>query len=158
MDFYISWSHSDAYYCDYFSDCPMLISAVPGKYRPLFKFRSSPSKLIVDSGALYYGAQDRPPTTLEIFKKQLEILEGADDSLPIVLVQVDTPMINRNTLSEKYEAMERTLFNAYEYLNLFVKANLPVQVEPMGAIQGFAFLCFFFFVLVFLLLGFFCFG
>lgn len=137
MDFYIGWSHSDARYSDTFHGCPMLISAVPDNRRPLRKFTTYPSKLIVDSGAIYYSNRGETYRVRDVFDTQLETVQDATSSMQIQLVHADAPLLNKKSLSEQYQAMEKTLFNAYEYMNLYVKAALPPNVRPMGVIQGF---------------------
>ena len=138
MDFYIGWSRSDAHFCNYFSDCPMLISAVPGNNRPLRKFKQAPSKLIVDSGALYYSSKHTTPLRA-IFAKQLEIIADAPETLPITMVHVDQPLFLKRTSSEQFEAMEQTIYNAYEYKQLFDAIGFASSVHLMGVIQAFDF-------------------
>lgn len=137
MEYYIGWSHSDALYSDTFRGCPMLISAVPENHRPLRKFLTKPKRLIVDSGALYYNMQDKPHTLADIFNRQLELIQDASEDMEITLVHVDKPMINQNTISQRYAAMERTILNAFEYIRLFQKQALSDHVKAMGVIQGF---------------------
>ena len=139
LDFYISWSHSDAVFCNYFDRCPMLISAVPDNKYAFKKFKKSPEKLIIDSGALYYAKQSSKRYLRHIFDIQRYIIESAPVNLPINIVHLDDPLLNKNTLSEKYEAVERTLFNANEHMNLFKREGFPDNVSIMGVIQGYDF-------------------
>lgn len=136
MDFYISWSHSDAIFCEYYADCPMLISAVPDNTKPLKKFKKLPSKLIVDSGALYYSDQIGYRLK-DIFYKQLDIVADAPPNLQIKMVHFDRPIKNNSTLSIQYESMERSLYNAYEYISLFQKEKLTNNISILGVIQGY---------------------
>ena len=114
----------------------MLISPVPGNYRPLRKFERAPSKLIVDSGALYYRAQ-KSKSLRDIFDRQVEIIADLRDPLPVTMVHVDKPLLHKSTLSERLEAMEQTLYNAYEYKQLFDACDFPSNVRLMGVIQAF---------------------
>ncbi|MGF6950206.1 7-cyano-7-deazaguanine tRNA-ribosyltransferase [Neobacillus sp. B4I6] len=137
MEFYISWSHSDAVFCDYFDDCCMLISAVPDNKYGIKKFRKKPKKLIIDSGALYYSKNPGKYKLRDILDFQKYIIDSAPSNIPIKLVHLDEPLLNKNTLSEKFSSVEKTLFNAYEYLHLMNESNLPKNVSLMGVIQGF---------------------
>ncbi|TCP53886.1 tRNA-guanine family transglycosylase [Tumebacillus sp. BK434] len=137
MDFYVGWSHSDAMYSDYFPGCPMLISAVPDNIRPLRRFKIKPKKLILDSGAVFYASHPERARVKDIFSRQLEILQDGAADTEVRLVHVDEPMLNMKQLRDRYKAMEKTIFNAYEYMNLFSSAQLPQQITPVGVIQGF---------------------
>ncbi|MEH7255608.1 queuine tRNA-ribosyltransferase [Neobacillus niacini] len=137
MDFYISWSHSDAIFCDYFDECCMLISAVPDNKYGIKKFKKKPKKLIIDSGALFYSKNPGKYKLRDILEIQKFIIDSAPPDIPIKLVHLDEPLLNKNTLSEKFSSVEKTLFNAYEYVNLLDKSKLPENVSLMGVIQGF---------------------
>ncbi|WP_312474722.1 queuine tRNA-ribosyltransferase [Neobacillus sp.] len=137
MDFYISWSHSDAIFCDYYEECCMLISAIPDNKYGVKKFQRKPKKLIIDSGALFYSKNPEKFKLRDILDIQKFIIDSAPRDIPIKLVHLDEPLLNKNTLSEKFCSVEKTLFNAYEYVDLISKSNLPENVELMGVIQGF---------------------
>ncbi|MEC1071405.1 queuine tRNA-ribosyltransferase [Priestia megaterium] len=139
MDFYISWSHSDAIFSHYFEDCPMLISAAPKNKHAFKRVDKYPNKLIIDSGALYYSKQKRNYNVKKIMDNQLSIIDSLPEDLPIKVVHLDEPLINKNSLSEKYESVERTLFNAYEHLRLFDMIKIPKNVSMIGVIQGYDF-------------------
>ncbi|WP_129727931.1 queuine tRNA-ribosyltransferase [Ectobacillus funiculus] len=141
MDFYVSWSHSDALYCEYFTDCPILISAVPDNKNSLRKFKKLPSRLMVDSGAVYYVRKRIPYTVEEIFERQLLTAMPVLHQCPVTFVHVDEPLLNKVTLVEKYGAIERTLINAYEYMNLVRAQNIgkDSNVSILGVIQGYDF-------------------
>ncbi len=137
MDLYVGWSHSDADFCSYFPECPILISAIPDNKGTVSRFKAKPQKLILDCGSVFYVKQKNRPPLREVFNIQLSLLNDCEPDKNVQLVHFDEPMLNKTTLSERYMAMERTLFNAYEYLNLFTLANLPYFVQPMGVIQGY---------------------
>ncbi|KWX72145.1 queuine tRNA-ribosyltransferase [Paenibacillus riograndensis] len=137
MDFYIGWSHSDAVFCNYFPDCPVLISAIPDNRGGVKKYRNKPKKLILDCGSVFYVKQKSRPPLKDVFDIQQSILEDCDSTAIIQMVHFDEPLLDKNSLSERYMAIERTLFNAYEYLNLFSRYNIPGFVKPMGVIQGY---------------------
>ncbi|MBD3921007.1 queuine tRNA-ribosyltransferase [Paenibacillus sp. PR3] len=138
MEFYVGWSHSDAIFSNYFSDCPMLVSAVPDNRGTIKRFLNKPKRIMIDCGSVYYVKQRERPKLKDIFNLQLSIVEECDvDIESIQMVHFDEPMMNKVLLSEKYMAMERTLFNAYEYINLFKKTGLPNKFEPVGVIQGY---------------------
>lgn len=137
MDFYISWSHSDAIFCDYFPNCCMLISSIPDNKYSVKKFKKNPKKLIIDSGALFYSKNPGKYKLRDILETQLYILESSPKEIPIQLVHLDEPLLNKQTLSDKYSSVEKTLFNAYEYIHLIKQYNLPSNVTLMGVIQGF---------------------
>jgi 7-cyano-7-deazaguanine tRNA-ribosyltransferase len=137
MDFYISWSHSDAIFCDYFNECCMLISAVPDNKYGIKKFKRKPKKLIIDSGALFYSKKPGQYKLRDVLEIQKNIIDSASPDIPIQLVHLDEPLLNKKTLSEKFSSVEKTLFNAFEYLSLMNETNLPKNVTLMGVIQGF---------------------
>ncbi|MEH7238848.1 tRNA-guanine transglycosylase [Bacillus sp. JJ1562] len=139
MDFYISWSHSDAIFCEYFDNCCMLISAVPDNKNGIRKFRKNPKKLIIDSGALFYSKNPGKYKLRDILDTQFYIIDSAPLDMPIQLVHLDEPLLEKRTLSDKFSAVEKTLFNAYEYVNLLQKYDPPPNVSLMGVIQGYDF-------------------
>lgn len=136
MEFYTGWSHSDAIFTDYFPDCSILVSAVPDNKGSLEKYKTKPKRIILDCGSVYYVKQDTRPSLRNIFKMQLSLLEMSDPD-EAYMVHFDEPMLNKTTLSQRYMAMERTLYNAYEYLGLFSAQKFPDQVQAMGVIQGY---------------------
>lgn len=136
MDFFISWSHSDAIFCEYFEDCPMLISATPDNKYSLKKFKKFPNKIIIDSGALFYSKKQNYRLST-IFENQMYIVNQIPDNTEIKLVHLDEPLINRKSYSERYEAIEKTIFNGLEHFMLFSRINIPKNVKIMGVIQGF---------------------
>lgn len=137
LNFYVGWSHSDAFFSNYFPDCPILISAVPDNRGAIKRFINKPKKLILDCGSVFYVKRRSRPPLRDIFNIQMSLLEDSGPETEVTLVHFDEPMLNKTTLSERYMAMERTLFNAYEYLNLFTMSNLQYKVQPMGVIQGY---------------------
>ncbi|MEH7386759.1 tRNA-guanine transglycosylase [Bacillus sp. JJ1521] len=139
MDFYISWSHSDAIFCEYFDNCCMLISAIPDNKNGIKRFRKKPKKLIIDSGALFYSKNPGKFKLRDILDTQFYIIDSAPQDIPIQLVHLDEPLLDKPTLSDKFSAVEKTLFNAYEYVNLLQKYDLPPNVSLMGVIQGYDF-------------------
>ncbi|AYB47927.1 queuine tRNA-ribosyltransferase [Paenibacillus lautus] len=136
MEFYVGWSHSDAIFTNYFPNSPILVSGVPDNRGAIRRSKIKPEKLILDCGSVFYVKQKSRPTLKEIYNIQTSMLEECRPR-SAYLVHFDEPMFTKTTLSEQYMAMERTLFNAYEYLNLFSISVLPNYVEPMGVIQGF---------------------
>jgi tRNA-guanine family transglycosylase len=117
----------------------MLISAIPENKHALKKFHLYPDKLIIDSGALYYSKQLSKNYLKNIFDIQRYIVELAPENIQIEIVHLDDPLLNRISLSEKYEAVERTLFNANEHMDLFKKEKFPMNVSIKGVIQGYDF-------------------
>ncbi|MDT9722278.1 queuine tRNA-ribosyltransferase [Paenibacillus sp. ClWae2A] len=136
MQFYVGWSHSDAIFTDYYPDCSILVSAVPDNKGSLGKFKTKPKNIILDCGSVYYVKQETRPSLKDIFQIQISFLESCDPC-KAYMVHFDEPMLNKTSLSERYMAMEKTLFNAYEYMNLFNSKSLPGHVVPMGVIQGY---------------------
>ncbi|MDO7905345.1 queuine tRNA-ribosyltransferase [Paenibacillus sp. JX-17] len=136
MDFYISWSHSDANFIDYFPDCFMLVSAVPDNRGSLRRFQKKPRKLLVDCGSVYYVKQKERPSLKEVYDIQASIYDGCPVSTEVTLVHFDEPMLYKETLSQKYYSMERTLFNANEYITL-INSFKDERLSCMGVIQGF---------------------
>ncbi|RFU70004.1 tRNA-guanine transglycosylase [Bacillus sp. V59.32b] len=139
MDFYISWSHSDAVFSDYFDSCPMLISAIPDNKYALKKFNRSPQKIIIDSGAFYYSRQNVARKLKDIMDIQCYMIDGAPNDVPIKIVHLDEPLTEKKALTEKYNSIEKTLLNAYEHFNLFQMEGFPQNISMMGVIQGFDF-------------------
>ena len=65
--------------------------------------------------------------------------DSTSANLPIQIVHLDQPLLYKHTLSEKYEAVERTLYNANEHLNLFKREGFSENVSIVGVIQGYDF-------------------
>jgi tRNA-guanine family transglycosylase len=137
LEFYVGWSHSDAYFTNYFPSCSVLISAVPDNRGTLKKFKHKPQKLILDCGSVFYVKQKSRPPLKDIFNIQMSLLEDCEPETEVHMVHFDEPMLNKTTLSEQYMAMERTLLNAYEYLNIYTLNKIHRNVQPMGVIQGY---------------------
>ncbi|MBQ4899863.1 queuine tRNA-ribosyltransferase [Paenibacillus sp. Marseille-P2973] len=136
MEFFMSWSHSDALFTEYFPECPLLVSALPDNKGTMKKFRLKPQKLIIDCGSVFHVKQKYRPTLKDVFNAQLSLLEDSG-ATSVQLVHFDEPMLTKTTLSDRYKAMERTLFNAYEYLKLFSIYGFSQHIQPMGVIQGY---------------------
>lgn len=117
----------------------MLISAIPDNKHGMRKFNKKPRKLIIDSGALFYSKNPGKYKVRDILDTQFYIIDSAPPDIPIQLVHLDEPLLNKPTLSDKFSAVEKTLFNAYEYVNLLQRYELPPNVSLMGVIQGYDF-------------------
>lgn len=137
MRFYVGWSHSDALFSDYFSDCPTLVSALQDNRGTLKRFSNKPNDLIIDCGSVFYVKQKQRPSLKHVFEIQEYMIAECPASCSITLVHFDEPMIYKSTLSDMYFAMEKTLYNAYEYLKVVSETRLPSNVTTMGVIQGF---------------------
>ncbi len=137
MEFYVSWSHSDVLFADYFDNCNILVSAVPDNRRAIGRIKTRPRNLLLDSGSVYYARQRLRPPVQTVFQTQLDMIEDLNFGTNIQMVHLDEPMINKSTLVECYRAMERTLYNAYEFLHLFQTHHFQSTIQPMGVIQGF---------------------
>ena len=139
MHFYISWTRSDPVFCEIFKNSKVLISpSGTQKSFSLDKWKSQPDKVIVDSSAFYYMLNFRtPPPPKEIFKEQMRIIKG--HTCPVILCPFDYPINPRNgNIQSTYRAIEKTLGNAYEFLELFERKELHKnpQISYMGVIQG----------------------
>jgi len=138
MDFYISWSRSDPIFSNYFVNCKVLIS--PSNTLRSFnlgKWTNQPDKVIIDSSAFYYMFGRSAPPPKEIFKEQVRIIKG--HKCLVTLCPFDYPISpgSGNTLNT-FSAIEKTLGNAYEFLELYEKEELynNPQIDSMGVIQG----------------------
>lgn len=139
MDFFVSWSHSDPIYCNYFESCNMLISTsgVSSTFN-LGTWHNHPKRLIVDSGAFYYlNSSASPETQTSIFLKQVSIIRGV--KAETILCHLDNP-INPKASDQvsTFLSVEKTLGNAYEFLKLFQSYNWGEYdlVKPLAVIQG----------------------
>lgn len=137
MEFYISWSHSDALFTDYFEDCNILVSAVPDNRRAIGRIKTRPRSLLLDSGSIYYARRSLRPPAPTVFQTQLDMISNLNFGTNIQMVHLDEPLIHKSTLVECYRAMERNLANAHEFLRLFQTHHLHPTIQPMGVIQGF---------------------
>lgn len=140
MDFYISWSRSDPVFPEYFPDCNMLVSPCNLTANFSFKkFHCQPRRVIVDSSAFFYLSSGKAlPPQRRVFEQQLRIIDGC--SCPVLLCPLDNPIPPVMSGSpQAYSLMEKTLANAYEFMELYVKHGLDrdSRLEPMGIIQGF---------------------
>lgn len=113
----------------------MLISSVPDNKFAFKRFRDMPSKLIIDSGALYY--MRNKSKLKDVFEIQKTIIHSSPSNIDIRVAHLDEPLLNKTDLSMKYGAIEKTLVNAYEHMDLFVKEGFSKNICLMGVIQGF---------------------
>lgn len=139
MKFYISWSHSDPIYSDYFENCNMLVS--PTGVNGFFNFGkwvNQPKNIIIDSGAYsYLNSGGKPATQKDVFCKQLRIAEGLKTKA--LICHLDHPINPKNNdQTSAFHAVERTLGNAYEFMNLYKTSKIyqSHRIEPMATIQG----------------------
>ena len=139
MEFYISWSHSDPIYSNYFSNSNFLIS--PANVNANFNmtdWKKNPEHVLIDSSAYYYLSHNKKlPTQKEIFKKQINLINTI--KCPVSICHLDNPINNDNQSQAKiYSRIERTLSNAYEFTYLFSKYNLNQnnKINKLGVIQG----------------------
>jgi 7-cyano-7-deazaguanine tRNA-ribosyltransferase len=139
MKFFISWSRSDAVFTEYFKDCNVLISPHTTTLDfHIGMWNNQPTELIIDSSAFFYIANnsDIPPQK-DIFKRQVKVLDGA--KCKVLMTHLDRPINNKlfNSI-DVYNAIEKTLGNAYEFLDLINSNKLSEKfdLEPMGVIQG----------------------
>lgn len=139
MDFFITWTRTDAIFPDYFKDCNILVSphTVALDYH-IGKWQKQPEKLMVDSSAFFYIFNNVAlPPQKEIFKHQLRIIKGAN--CKIMLTHLDRPINHKSFNSiNVYNAIEKTLGNAYEFLELINRHHLydNYDFQPIGVIQG----------------------
>jgi len=138
LDFYISWSPSDPMYPDYFPNCNILLSPQPERRIKIKNWSHKPNKLIIDSRAFYYLLHSNQlPPQKTVFEQQMRIIQ--DTNTQTYLSHLDQPIIPGTTSqSSTYSMVEKTLANAYDFIELYHKANLDKNpyVEPMGVIQG----------------------
>lgn len=90
----------------------------------------------MDSGA--YSLINNPHKNLspkEVFEQQLNIADGS--TIPTILCHLDAPLPPgiKDTV-EIYHRLEKTISNAYQFMELFRSAHLPPNYKSMGVIQG----------------------
>lgn len=99
---------------------------------------NKPQKLIVDSRAFYYLLHaNKLPSQKTVFEQQMRIIQDIDTTT--YLCHLDQPITPGTTSqSSTYLMVEKTLANAYDFIELYHKANLDKNsyIEPMGVIQG----------------------
>jgi len=137
-EFYMSWARSDPLYQEYFSDCQLLIS--PQSVRHSWSsadFKRQPAKLIIDSGAYWYIKNDRnPPPPKDVFFRQQKMAEGSH--CPTTICHFDMPLPPKESeIGTSYRRIESTIGNAYEFMELYTRANFPSNVQCLGVIQGY---------------------
>lgn len=139
MKFYISWTNSDPIFSNYFNDCNMLIS--PHNTTSNFKLTSIdnyPMNIIIDSGAYYYlTTKNKLPSQKYVFERQMKMIK--DYNGEGYICQLDQPVSpDKPTIEEVFSAVEKTLCNSYEFLELYNKSELGYKskLKPMGVIQG----------------------
>lgn len=139
MHFFVSWSHSDPIYSDYFNDCNILISTsgVSSSFN-LGSWPNKPKRIIIDSGAYYYiNNSEYRATQKSIFFKQKNIIKNVQ--LEAVICHLDHPISPK--MSDQvttFLSIEKTLGNAYEFLKLFKHylADTHGLTKPLAVIQG----------------------
>lgn len=140
MEFFISWTDSDPEYPLYDANCSLLISPpiFPRTFR-LTKLSRVPRRVLLDSGA--YTLRRRYGDTMtqrDLFRWQMEILEGVDLSrTKVLLSHFDQPLEPGISPGEAYKRMERTIAHAWDFLTLAAREGLDKQVELVGVVQGY---------------------
>lgn len=137
MEFYISWSHSDALFANTYQGCPTLVSATPENINPFRGYQTPPQKVIIDSGVLYYQKQVKHVSVLDVLHRQEQMVSELPSSTKIQFVQFDQTLLNKSRLTERVAALEKNLFLAYEYMNVFTRTSRKHNIIPMGVIQGY---------------------
>lgn len=136
-EFFICWADSDPLYQMYFNDCNILVSLphVPQSWN-ISRFPAQPAKIMVDSGAFASISNPRwSLTQAQAFNLQLNISRGS--SVPTILCHLDVPLPPGELETvEVYRRIERTVANAYEFIQLFKSAGLPPNFISLGVIQG----------------------
>ena len=138
LDFYVSWARSDPVYQNYFPGCRLLIS--PHFVRQSWHaglFQRQPAKLLIDSGAYWYiYKKEVPPPPKEVFFRQLTMAEGA--TCPTTICHFDMPLQPKDVQAQiNYGRIETTIGNAYDFMELYNKSNLPKNIKSLGVIQGY---------------------
>lgn len=137
LNFFMCWTDSDPFYQSYFEDCNILLSlAHVSQSWHISRFPIMPQKIIVDSGAYtILKNPSRSTTQQQVFNLQLSMTKGSE--VPTTLCHLDMPIPpGEDDTLEVYRRIELTIANAYEFIDLFKSANLPLNFKSMGVIQG----------------------
>lgn len=71
-----------------------------------------------------------------VFLQQLKMIEGSN--VPTAVCHFDMPLIPWDDCAERnFRRIETTIGNAYEFMELFTRANLPKNIKSLGVIQGY---------------------
>lgn len=137
LNYFMCWTRSDPIYQNYFPESNILISLphLPRSFT-LKQFKIMPRKLMIDSGAYYLMTNPHyQMNQADIFKRQLEI--ASCSNVPTVLCHLDYPIPYSVTDKiEIHRRLEKTIANAYEFINLFKNEKLPFNFKSLGVIQG----------------------
>lgn len=111
----------------------------------LTRFPILPYQIMLDSGSYTYVANRQPlPKPKDVFKRQLAILAGTD--IPSIICAVDKPILDKSlTLTERNQAIEKTIANAWElkvlmaeyYKNSTSDKHRINPIEPLAIVHGY---------------------
>lgn len=135
MQYYISWTHSDPIYHETLPDLGVLVS--PPNVNSVWTVRNwqtSPSRLILDSGAFQYLRSERAPSPLEVLQRQRRMLAGQEGAAAIC--HLDVPLIGVREPTELQRRVTRSLENAQWLMAHAREEGLAAGIELIGVIQG----------------------
>jgi tRNA-guanine family transglycosylase len=137
MEYYVSWTHSDPVYQQYFPNVRALVS--PPNVNLAWntsRWLSEPSALILDSGAYQYHRERRTIGPETVFHRQLAML--ASTAIPAGICHLDIPMMGTRNVAELDRRVEQSLSHARWLIEYTRGAPLPDNVHPIGVIQGYS--------------------
>lgn len=137
MDYYISWTHSDPIYQRQLANIRTLVSPPNvSQSWTIHDWPTLPRSMIVDSGAFQYYRTGRSPTPQAALTRQLQMI--TDQSLPVGICHLDTPLIGTRNLAELERRITQTLSNARWLMKHSTTDGLPPNIQPIGVIQGYS--------------------
>jgi 7-cyano-7-deazaguanine tRNA-ribosyltransferase len=137
MRYFVSWTHSDPVYQHYLPDACVLVG--PPNVSLVWSaldWPTLPAELIVDSGAFQYQREGRTLSPISILERQLQILGEAD--IPVGICHLDVPMFGTRNTAELDRRVIQNLRNAQSLIDHVRSRALPVNVSPIGVIQGYS--------------------
>lgn len=134
MKYFISWTHSDPVYQQFFADVRALISPPNVSLAwQVSRWPIPPTELIIDSGAFQHHREGRSPTPEVVLSRQVYIAAGLD--VPIGMCHLDVLAAGARTPADAARRSAQNLAQA-RWLIEHGAEQLPANAEPIGVIQG----------------------
>ena len=135
MKYFISWTHSDPVYQQFFPNTRVLISPPNvSLVWQLDRWSQLPQELILDSGAFQHHRAGRHPSPEVVLTQQRFMLANYQHT--VGLCHLDVLMIGAKGPTEILHRTTQSLEHARWLIDHITQLGLPDYIEPIGVIQG----------------------
>lgn len=137
VNYYISWTHSDAIYQQYLPNIGVLVSPPNVNLSwTVERWPVLPHTLLIDSGAFQHHQTGRLMMPEQVLRRQIDMVSGTD--VPVGLCHLDVPMMGARDLNELRARVHQSLLNARWLIERAADYSLPERARLVGVIQGYS--------------------